>query len=155
MIQLGECNKRCIDAICETCCHTTYVFPEVTDLSLEVTAGAIGNAWSDWIEIADNMGNTLTDKNIVDYGILLSTITMSKASHNNEYQQIEVAYGDAKTVNARVRVYTGSVPKQYSRMRPQCIPKNEKIYVRVMAETGGATAELSLRYFYKQVCEGL
>ena len=127
--------------------HTTRIFPEDTDETVTFTASAIANAWSAWTEVVDNNGVTFSSKFALKEGHI-SALVVETTSVAGKYYMSEIAYGDAKAIISRYRLYTGSVPKQESRLHGITIPVGEKVYYRSKASQGGINATLHFRYHY-------
>ena len=127
--------------------HTTRIFPEDTDETVTFTVGAVTNTWSAWTEIVDNNGVTFSSKFALKEGHV-SAMVVEVTSVANKRCMSELAYGDAKTIISRCRLYTGSVPKQEARLRGITIPVGEKVYYRVKSDQADLTAVLHFRYHY-------
>lgn len=129
--------------------HETFVFPTVSNVDVVLTAGLV-NAYGAWVEIVDGGATTLTSQLTRDAH--LSAVIIEQASIVDEVYILEVSYGAARTNVARVRFISGErvflPPIQMMKIRAALIPAGQTIYYRMMAETGGATANVSFRYHF-------
>lgn len=143
--------ERAVAAILHELIHKSYLFPVGSNKTVEFTAGAVDNAFSDWAEIVDNNADTFSSK-IVNNDCHISAVQIESADTSDEVYVIEVAYGAAKIGVVTHRFVSGETvflpPVQQIRFRPEVIPKGEKIYYQMQCTTGGAKCTLSFRYHY-------
>jgi len=129
--------------------HESFIFPTVSNVDVVFTAGLI-NAYRAWAEIVDGGAVTLTSQLTSDAH--LSAIIIEQANIVEEVHIIEISYGAANINIARVRFISGErvflPPIQMMKIRAAIIPVGQTIYYRMMAETGGATANVSFRYHF-------
>ena len=127
--------------------HVSRLFPEDTDETVTVTAGG-ANTFGAWAELVDNNAVKLSSKyNSMDMHI--SQIAVTSTDTNDKRWILEVSYGAAKVVHARLAFGSGTkhiATEQMARFRAPEIPVDELIYARLKCETAGAIATLSLRY---------
>jgi len=132
--------------------HVTHIFPATTNLTCTLTAHANANTWDSWAEPQDSAALKFSDCNLTIWDLHLTAIMIEWSSVIDKLYMIEMAYSDPKINFARVRLTSGDKnflpPIQYMRIRAADIPYNEKIYYRMMCETGGATCRVSFRYHY-------
>ncbi|GAH56787.1 unnamed protein product [marine sediment metagenome] len=131
--------------------HITRVFPATTDLTCTLTANVVAHNWSAWAEVQDSGGAKLSDLNGSQV-LHFSSIVIEWCSDTDKLYQIELAYGDDKIAIAPLRIISGDKnflpPIQQMRIRALTIVIGEKIYYRMMSETGGATCKVSFRYHF-------
>lgn len=131
--------------------HQSSLFPGDSGNTCIFTAGATPNVFGSWAEIAASpSGNKLTDVFALIEGHLVGLLVEDLDTDDKRYL-FEVAYGETtKTVIIRHRFVSGVSKKlqalQYIRVRSVLVPCGEKIYYRMMCETGSATCEVSFRY---------
>ena len=131
--------------------HQSDLFPENSGDSCTLTAGATPNVFGAWSEIVDSpSGNNLTDVFAAMEGHLVGLLIEDLDTDDKRYL-FEIGYGETtKTVIMRHRFVSGVTKKlqalQYIRVRSVLIPAGEKVYYRMMCETGSATCEVSFRY---------
>lgn len=127
-----------------------YLFPETTNITVTFTAGNT-NTWSAWTEIVDSGATTLSSKFAAAAGYV-SDIHAFLASDVSDGYNIEIAYGDAKSVLGRTTFWVpadGVIPYMLS-IKSRRVPAGETVYYR-MQSTGanGATVQVRMRYFYE------
>lgn len=133
--------------------HVTHIFPVTTNLTCTLTAHASADTWSSWAEVQDNAGspNKLSDLNGSQI-LHISSFMIEWCSATDKLYHIELAYGDSYSLVAPLRFTSGALnflsPIQQMRIRTFGIPIGEKIYYRMMSETGGATCRVSFRHHY-------
>jgi len=129
--------------------HTTHIFPEDTDETVTFTAGVANNAWLAWTEIVDNNAVTFSSK-VAACQAHISAVIAEEVDTINKSYVYEIAYGDDKTIVSRARFASSAAnrgnPIQETRVRAAHIPAGETVYYRMKCETGGATADVSIRY---------
>lgn len=130
--------------------HVTQIFPATTDLTCTLTAHANPDTWSAWAEVQDSGATKLSTLTTADLHV--SALMIEWCSVTDKLYMIKLAYGDSKIIIAPLRFNSGALnflpPIQMIRIRASNIPLGEKIYYRMMCETGGATCKVSLRYHY-------
>jgi len=132
--------------------HETHIFPSRTDVDVVFTAGAVANTWSAWSEIVDGNNVKFEDKLRLSEFIVMhiSSIQIEEANQTGNVYMIEIAYGSPRITITRLRYISGAQAKlegiQQMRIRADFIPRDKKLYYRCMAETGGATCNVSIRY---------
>ena len=129
--------------------HTTYLFPEDTDETMTFTAGALADAWTAaYTEIVDNNGITFSSKLAALSGHI-TVIVIETVSVNGQVYEIELTYGAAHTLISPVRLYSGAVPKQDTRIHSIIIPAGETVYYRAKcSQAGGQSCTGHLRYHF-------
>lgn len=134
--------------------HNSEIFPDSTARIIELTAGTPINTWSDWSEVEDDTPVTpITFSSKIIGETHVSGILIEDLSIKEKRYELEIAWGDDKTITLRHRFLTGDVAKklpaiQFIRIRTASIPINEKVYYRMRCEQALATCEISLRYHY-------
>ena len=129
--------------------HLNYLFPEDTDETVTLVAGAVNHTFGAWAEIADNNAVTLSSKATSDMHI--SSIIAEDSSLRDNLYVVEISYGDSKTIIGRARMLSATNQIAHTiqeRMRNLIIPKGEKIYYRMKCETADTTAVFHFRYHY-------
>lgn len=130
--------------------HIAYIFPSKTDLDCILTCGAVANNWSAWAELQDSGATTFSSK--ITAGIDVSAIIVEEVSATDKVYMFELAYGTPKVVITRVRFISGAQQKlpaiQAMRIRTAKVAAGRTVYYRAMGETGGATFNIHIRYFY-------
>ena len=135
----------------ETQTHQTSLFPEKASDACTFAAGSTDNVFGDWAEIADSpSGNKLTNAFATANGHITGILVEDLNTVDKRYS-FEIAYGETtKTVLLRHRFVAGVTkklpPLQFVRIRSVIIPAGEKVYYRMMCETGSAECEVSFRY---------
>jgi len=129
--------------------HTTYLFPEDTDETMTFTAGALADAWTAaYTEIVDNNGITFSSKLAALSGHI-TVIVIETVSVNGQVYEIELTYGAAHTLISLLRLYSGAVPKQDTRIHSIIIPAGETVYYRAKcSQAGGQSCTGHLRYHF-------
>jgi len=129
--------------------HESAIFPDATDLTVTITAHANPDTWSAWAEIQDSGATTFSSK-VTGEGHI-SAVNIEDTSASGETWMLEIAYGDAKTMIARVRFISaslGGLPAVTGvRVRSIHIPDDETVYARLMCSAGGATCMLHIRFY--------
>jgi len=129
--------------------HESSIFPDATNLTVTITAHANPDTWSAWAEIQDSGATTFTSK-ITGEGHI-SAVNIEDTSTSGDIWMLEIAYGDVKTIIARIRFVSstiGNLPAITGvRVRSVHIPDDETVYARLMCNTGGATCKLHIRYY--------
>lgn len=128
--------------------HESFIFPEDSNETVELTAGGGDNAFGVWAEIKDNLLVTFSSKATSDLHI--SGILIEEADTPEKIYVLELAYGDSKTNVARSRFGQGtrfiSVVTQETKVRGVHVPTGETIYYQMKCETGGAKCKVHFRY---------
>ncbi|MBA7541438.1 hypothetical protein ES705_33751 [subsurface metagenome] len=131
--------------------HATRIFPATTDLTCTLTAHASADTWGSWAEVQDSGGAKLSDLNGSQV-LHISSVMIEWCSATDKLYHIELAYGDSYFLVAPLRFTSGALnfssPIQQMRIRAFGVPIGEKIYYRMMSETGGGTCKVSFRYHY-------
>lgn len=129
--------------------HATHIFPEASNLDVVFTSGGGADTWGAWAEIVDSAATTLASRFTLDAHI--TAIMPEEASILDQIWMIEISFGTARTVVARLRVVSGAQNKlpaiSQQRIRAAHIPAGETVYYRMMDETGGGIMNISIRYF--------
>ena len=147
--RVTEVRAEYIDGIFDTLRHSTYVYPDNTNLTCTLTAGQAAHAWSSWAEIVDSGANKLSTLFASSPGHL-SVIQQEELSDINALYMLEVAYGDAK-VHITSQRFAGSGkfqnPRNIARTLSEEIIAGEAIYYRMKSDTAVAdTAKIHIRY---------
>jgi len=129
--------------------HDTAIFPDATDQTVTITGHANANTWSAWVEIVDAPGAVTFTSKITDDGHI-TAINVEDTSVSGKIWMLEVAYGAAKTMIARIRFVSaslGNLPAiTGSRINSTHIPIGETIYARLMCSAGGEDCMIHIRY---------
>ena len=152
-----DCLEPKLDEIIHELEHESYVFPEATDLTVDLgLAGAIVNVWSAWQEVVDSAAptpNKFSDKFATKEGHI-SAIQVEEATPADERFMVEIAYGAAKTIVSRARFMSGATPIlasiQQQRVRPLANPVGETVYYRMMCSKNTGACKVNLRYHYHE-----
>ena len=132
--------------------HTTEIFPGDTNLTVPVTAGGAADTFGAWAELVDNTPVTPLALSAVfasEEGHI-SSILIEEASVTDKRYLLELSYGASKVVVARSRFMKATNKIHVShqaRIRAPHVPQGETVYYRMKCETGGATAEIHVRYY--------
>jgi len=132
--------------------HMTAIFPENTDETVTFTAGNVNNTFGDWAEIVDNNAVTLSSKG-VSKDLHISSVCVEDASARDKRYLLEIAYGDSKTVIARMRYIGGNLKigtVGQTRSRPLALVAGETIYYRMKCEVADEILEVHIRYHLHQ-----
>jgi len=125
--------------------NETFIFPDVSNVFVTFTAGAVADTFGAWVEIQDNLAVTLSSVFAAQAGYL-TELMLYQFSVANEIWIIEISYGAAYDVVARQRVrsdWTYNLDLLSER-----IPAGEAVYYRAMSETALATCRANFRYVY-------
>jgi hypothetical protein len=125
-----------------------FIYPEQTNYACTLSANDIANSFSSWLEITDNSSTTLSSKFVDDNGYLAEILAFEFSVPNVAYI-LEISYGEDNIVIGRLAFYARANAISSVLVKSHIIPKNQKIYYRVMCETGGASFRAYLRYFYE------
>lgn len=150
-----DCLEPKLDEIILELEHETFVFPEATNLTVDLgLAGAGANAWSAWQEVVDSAAptpNKFSDKFATKAGHI-SAAQAEEATPADQVFMLEIAYGAAHTVISRARFISGATPKlaaiHQQRIRPSANPAGELLYYRLMCDDGTGTCKVNFRYHY-------
>ncbi len=129
--------------------HKTCIFPEQSNATCTLTAGAVANTFSGWAELIDSAPVKLSSRDEAGYHMHISGIMLEDASKKDEVYVIEFAYGITKTAITRQRFMAGNVKvgtTQAIKVRAEHIPYGELIYYRMRAETALATCQINIRF---------
>lgn len=126
--------------------HETKLFPAISNLDCTFTAGGTPDVFGLWTEIVDNAGvpNKLSDA-FSSKGGYISSVIAETGTIADKIYLIEIAYGTLKIPIARVRFLKANIAQ--NRIRTPKIPKGEKVYYRMMCETGSASCTMHIRYY--------
>jgi len=139
--------KTELDDILEETRHTSYIWPEATNLTATVIAPVTSNVWGEWTEITDSAGNKLSDK-ITGITHFSDTKIESYSDKNQEYMY-QIAYGDSKVIVGGRRVSPIKESGEYAiDLKSLPVPIGEKIYYRCMCSVGGEYCTVLFRYHY-------
>lgn len=152
-----DCLEPKIDEIIYELEHETFVFPEATDLTIDLgLAGALVNEWSAWQEIEDSAAptpNKFSDKFATKVGHL-SAMQVEEATPAGKRFMVEIGYGDAHVIISRARFMSSAVAIleaiQQQRVRPLGNPAGEKVYYRMMCDDNTGACKVNLRYHYEE-----
>ena len=128
--------------------HDTKLFPEDSNETVTVTAGGVANTFSAWTELVDNNAVSFSSK-IADQDGHISNILLEAVSATDKIYILELSCCDDNTIITRARwiVNLANIGTSCAaNVRSVKIPAGETVYYRLKCETGGATAEISLRY---------
>jgi hypothetical protein len=139
--------KTELDEILAETRHTSYIWPEATNLTATCTASVTANTWGDWAEITDSAGNKFSDK-ITSVTHLSDTKIESYSDKNQEYMY-QISYGASKIVVGGRRQSPIKESGEYSiDLKTLPIPAGEKVYFRCMCTVGGESCTILIRYHY-------
>jgi len=152
-----DCLEPKLDEIILELEHETFVFPEATDLTVDLGLnGALANAWSGWQEVVDSAAptpNKFSDKFLTKEGHI-SAVQAEEATPADQVFMLEIAYGAAKTVISRGRFISGATPKlaaiHQQRLRPLANPAGELLYYRLMCDDNAGACKVNFRYHYHE-----
>lgn len=137
--------------------HVTYLFPESTARKITLTAGGSDNTWGDWAEMYDDApgnGGPVSFSTKITDDAHITVVLIEDLSIKDKRYEIQIAYGDSKTVISPHRFLSGQTKFldaiQHIRVRAALIPSGETVYYRMRCETGSATCEISIRYHYAE-----
>lgn len=132
--------------------HDTFIFPEATNLIVTLNSHVNADTWSAWTEIVDSGATTFTSK--VDAIVHITSICVEDTSVADEMWMLEISYGSAYAVVARLRFVSGSIgilpAIQQFPIRGRHIPAGETVYYRLMCSAGNKNCQIHMRY-YKHV----
>lgn len=138
--------EEILDDLEENAHHNTRIFPEASNLDVIFTSGVGADTWGAWTEIVDSAATTFSSR--ITSNTHLTAIMPEHASIIDQVWMIEISYGAAHTVIARLRVVSGAQNKlpavSQQRIRSSHIPAGEIVYYRMMDETGGGTLNVSI-----------
>lgn len=148
-----DCLEPKLDEIIFELEHETYVFPEATNLTIDLgLAAAAANTWSAWQEIVDSAAptaNKFSDKFATKVGHI-SGMQVEEATPGGKVFMVELGYGDAHTIISRVRFMSGAVAVlqaiQQQRIRPLGNPAGEALYYRLMCDDITGACKVNFRY---------
>ena len=130
--------------------HETQIFPESTAQTLTVAGNVAANVWSAWVEMVDAPGGTTFTSRITG-NAHLTAVNIEDTSASGQMWMLEIAYGVAKTMIARIRFISASIGNLPAitgvRIRSAHMPNGEIIYARLMCDSGGEDCKLHLRYY--------
>ena len=134
--------------------HDSDLFPAASNETITLTAGAVANVFSAWVEIeVDVSGETFSSRFAALSGHISGALVEDLSVKDKRYV-LETAYGDSKIGITKHRFVAGDVKNliaiQYITVRAAGMPIGETIYYRMMCETADATCEISFRYHYHE-----
>ena len=137
-----------IHDIHEEASHVSALFPEDTDETVTLTAGGGNNAFGAWAELVDNNAVKLSSK-YDSRDMHISEISITSTDTNDKRWILEVSYGAAKVVHARLAFGSGNkfiATEQTGHFKAPELPTDELIYWRMKCETAGAICTIVIRY---------
>lgn len=136
-----------LDEILEETRHTSYIWPEATNIHATLSAPVGANTWGNWVELADGSGNKFSDK--ITSITHLSDTKIEEYSDKNQTYMYQFAYGDSKVIVGGRRVSPIKESGEYAiDLKTMPIPIGEKFYARCMCSSGGETCTVLIRYHY-------
>lgn len=139
--------KTELDEILEETRHTSYIWPEATNLTATCTAPAGANTWGAWVELIDSGGNNFSDK--ITATTHLSDTKIESYSDKNQEYMYQISYGTSNIIVGGRRVSPIKESGEYSiDLKSLPIPAGEKVYARCMCSVGGNSCTILLRYHY-------
>lgn len=138
-----------IDQIYHYTHHVSDIFPDDTNKTVTLTAGAVADTYGAWAPIVDNIPVELSTVFAAAPGHIVS-ILVEECSRTDERYELEVSYGAARVVVARTRFMKAAVILDVShqtRIRSIHVPAGETVYYRMKCETALGTAEVHFRYY--------
>ena len=138
-----------IDQIYHYTHHVSDIFPDDTNKTVTVTAGAVANTFGAWAPVVDNIPVEFSTVFAAQDGHICA-ISIEDASIKDERYLLEIAYGDARIVVARSRFLKVNIMVDVNHktmIRSIHIPAGETVYYRLKGETALATAEIHFRYY--------
>lgn len=136
--------------------HDSWVFPENSNETYIMSAGAVSNVFGAWAEMVNNVSAKLSDKCRSGYHLHISGVVLEDASVKDKIYIYEIAYGDGKTVVSRGRFMSGNTKAgavNPVKVRAEHIPFGELIYARLKCETANATLQGHIRYHLDPIGE--
>ena len=135
-----------------------FVFPEGTNETCTLTAGAVNNTFGNWAVIANNLGVTLDSKFIAGPttvgSVFLDQCDVHSFSVDANVYILEIGYGAPQTVVCRARWLSTAAairPMAYQiLLHSRHIPVGEALYYRMKCQTGLATCRTGFRYYFLQ-----
>lgn len=129
--------------------HISDVFPADTDRTCTFTAAAGANTWSGYVEIVDNLANTLSAIFAAEHGHI-TALTVENVSEVNTIYRVEISWGDAHNIVLDLRFAGGTkfqAPDMVQRFWAPDFPAGQTIYYRMKTATGVAdTCTVHLRH---------
>lgn len=125
--------------------HIPYLFPEETTRNITFTCGGGVDTFGAWTEIVDSGAVTFSSKFASHPGTFDEVMLFAYSVPNIIYI-VEIAYGVAKTIVERVRVYSDWTYKL--RVDSNEIPAGEIVYYRAKAQNALATLRVGFKYYY-------
>jgi len=123
-----------------------FLFPEVTNVTITLTAGNT-NAWSDWAQAIASTTENLSNKFITSAGYINDMYIYDHSAVDKVYC-IELSYGASKTTLGRIMWHTSY--KDTVQIKTRRVPAGETVYYRMMCSGANeATAKIGFRYFYE------
>lgn len=129
--------------------HVSDIFPDDTNKTVTLTAGAVVNTFGAWAAIVDNLAAELSTVFAVDSGHICCLL-IEDCNQTDDRYELEIAYGAARVMVARSRfmkVLNKVNVNHQTRVRSIHIPAGETLYYRLKCEVALATVEMHFRYY--------
>jgi len=129
--------------------HVSDIFPDDTNKTVLLTAGAVVNTFGAWAPVVDNLAAEFSTVFAAADGHI-TAISIEDCSLTDERYELEVSYGAARVVVARSRfmkILNKLNVNHKVMIRSIHIPAGETVYYRLKAETALGTAEVHFRYY--------
>lgn len=133
--------------------HLTRVFPwsetGACNLTMTFTSHASNNTWSNWAVIVDSAGTKLSDSTR-HCDIYLAAVIAEAVSKKDNIYQVEISYGDTKSVVNRFRALAGDTKissDSGKNLRNLKIPAGEEIYYRCASTVGAQNILGQIRFY--------
>lgn len=129
--------------------HVSGIFPEDTDETCLVTAGAVADTFGAWALVVDDMAGHF-DAVFTTRPGHIAAIIIEDVNQVDERYLLEISYGAANVIVARTRFMKSGVlvnVEHSRRIRSRHIPAGEDVYYRMKCETALKTAYIQLRYY--------
>ena len=129
--------------------HVSDIFPDDTNKTVTITAGAVINTFGAWAAVVDNLAAEFSTVFAAADGHL-AAILVEECSLTDVRYLLEISYGATNVIVARSRfmkVNSKVDVSHFTRIRSIHIPAGETVYYRLKCETADATAEIHFRYY--------
>ncbi len=138
-----------IDHIYHYTHHVSDIFPDDTNKTVTLTAGAVVNTFGAWAPIVDNLAVEFSTVFAAVVGHI-SAISVEDATIKDERYLLEISYGADRVIIARTRFMKVNIKVDVNHkvmIRSEHIHAGETVYYRMKCETALATAEVHFRYY--------
>ena len=145
---IGYTDSR-IDTLITEFQHNSHIYPNVSNLTCTMTAGATPNVMSAWVEITDSGATTMSSLFATSDGHI-SGIEVYDCNVADKVYLVDMTYGAAKVGITSFSFSSNAIGKKLIpkliKVRADHIPAGETVYYRAMCETASKTLLVSFRY---------